>query len=65
MQKCAAGLLHCGLKPYKALCVTTTKDTTMDDEQDDPTSEENRADDHWSEHGDWFAIAAEITGAPR
>lgn len=37
----------------------------MDDEQDDPTSEENRADDHWSEHGDWFAIATEIMGAPR
>jgi hypothetical protein len=40
-----------------------------DDELDDPTSEENRADDHWSEHGDdlppcgdWFAIAAEIMG---
>jgi len=42
----------------------------VDDEQDDPTSEENRADDHWSEHGgdlpdDWFAIAADITGAAR
>ena len=39
---------------------------------DDPTSEENRADDHWSEYGDdlpplgdGFAIATEIMGAAR
>jgi len=44
----------------------------FDDELDDPTSEENRADDHWTEHGDdlpalddWFAIAADILGAGR
>ncbi len=40
-------------------------------DDDDPTSEENRADDHWTEYGDdlpaddWFDIAAEITGAAR
>ena len=44
----------------------------FDDELDDPTSEENRADDHWTEFGDdlpplddWFDIAVEITGAGR
>jgi hypothetical protein len=44
----------------------------FDDELDDPTSEENRADDHWSENGDdlppcgdWFAIATEIMGVAR
>jgi hypothetical protein len=38
----------------------------------DPTSEENRADDHWTECGDdlpadddWFDIAVEITGGAR
>jgi hypothetical protein len=44
----------------------------MEDEQYDPSTPENQADDHWTEHGDnlpadddWFAIAAEITGAAR
>jgi hypothetical protein len=41
-------------------------------DDEDPTSEENRADDHWTEYGDdlpplddWLAIAADIVGADR
>jgi hypothetical protein len=48
------------------------EDDMYNEEQDDPTSEENRADDHWTEYGDdlpplddWFAVATDITGVAR